>query len=238
MEESIKNLENSISTQYLNEFQNKLNEVLSFCESPIEKLMLLQLYNYFQKYCEYKDVNDYEVEFLLDSLDFFDPLYTMDNLQYFRKKSKDKKYRTDTISKDKVKYFGFKVYSFAGEGTALSDLNASTKSIRRVFEIYPQYDVFIENKNYRVDIVIILKRVEFFTNEIVETKKIAIECDGYDYHVGSQKFREDRIRERALRSEGFKEVLRYSGSEIYSINDNLTKTHYVFEEIIRTFMVS
>jgi len=51
-------------------------------------------------------------------------------------------------------------------------------------------------------------------NEGVETrKKVAIECDGYDFHSTPQQFNKDRERQRLLSSNDWI-VLNYSGSQI------------------------
>ena len=43
---------------------------------------------------------------------------------------------------------------------------------------------------------------------------IVVECDGYDYHSGKEKFTTDRKRDRVLKASGY-DVLRFSGSEIF-----------------------
>lgn len=44
--------------------------------------------------------------------------------------------------------------------------------------------------------------------------KIIVECDGFAYHSDKNKFKSDRQRDRALKSQGY-DVLRFSGSEIF-----------------------
>jgi hypothetical protein len=44
---------------------------------------------------------------------------------------------------------------------------------------------------------------------------VIVECDGYQYHSGRDKFQSDRQRDRALQARGY-EVLRFSGSEIHA----------------------
>jgi hypothetical protein len=43
--------------------------------------------------------------------------------------------------------------------------------------------------------------------------RVLIECDGYQFHSGRDKFKSDRTRDRELMEQGYR-VLRYSGSEI------------------------
>ena len=54
MEDKIRKLETSIVNTYVEDFKFKLDVVVSMGESPIEKLMILQLFNYFQK-CTYSN---------------------------------------------------------------------------------------------------------------------------------------------------------------------------------------
>jgi hypothetical protein len=45
--EKINSLKKSLINHHLNSFEYKLNEVLSICESEIEKLFFLELFNSF-----------------------------------------------------------------------------------------------------------------------------------------------------------------------------------------------
>jgi hypothetical protein len=105
--------------------------------------------------------------------------------------------------------------------------------IFRDIEIRPQYYEVVDQNHYRIDIAFILKRRDWYNdNKIIEEKKIAIECDGYDYHSSPNQKKEDDKRARKLKRNGWREILRYSGSEIYEINSSLEKTHYNFEEMM------
>ena len=103
------------------------------------------------------------------------------------------------------------------------------------FIIYPQFEAEIDNTNFKIDIAVILVRKDFFEN-IIETRKIALECDGYDYHSSALQKKNDDIRTRKLKINGWKEVFRYSGSEIYGISD-ISEVHSKFEEIISMLMI-
>lgn len=48
----VETLKKEITDNIVNEFNLQIDEVLSMCESEIEKLMLLHLYRYFQKFRE------------------------------------------------------------------------------------------------------------------------------------------------------------------------------------------
>ena len=53
--DKVNKLEKSIIDTHLIDFKFKLSEVISMGESPIEKLMMLQLFNYFQKFDKKKN---------------------------------------------------------------------------------------------------------------------------------------------------------------------------------------
>ena len=54
----------------------------------------------------------------------------------------------------------------------------------------------------------------FINDELKKEVKIAIECDGHDFHSSKEQIRKDSMRTRKLMSQGWR-VIRYSGSEIY-----------------------
>lgn len=68
-------------------------------------------------------------------------------------------------------------------------------------------DVRVEGRTARPDLLIWVPSDESF--------RIIVECDGYQYHKEKVVFIHDRKRDRALKVKGY-EVLRYSGTEIYS----------------------
>ena len=53
--------------------------------------------------------------------------------------------------------------------------------------------------------------------------KIAIYCDGYEYHSGRDSFQKDRQQSRELQLQGWS-VLRFSGSEILNDTDSVVFT--------------
>ena len=215
----IETLKTSIFNEYVSHFDAKLSDVLSFCESPIETLFLVQYINFFMK--SFK--GDYFIPF--NGIEFKE-----ERLANINKKRNEKikkyNYRFDGVD-GYTKYFGFKIqlgFTSSGSNHYYSEM-----------EFYPQYEVEINNKIYRIDIAVIYITKAYFTDEIIGTRKIAIECDGFDYHNDPVKFREDKIRERHLKSLGWIEVLRYSGSEIFHIGDDLKKTQYNYEEMMTIF---
>lgn len=235
MDSILKKLKEGIIETHISDFKFKLDEVISMGESPIEKLMLLQLFNYFQKYGK-KGINDdfsnfYNLEFIEEEIclwDIDEPL-TINEKALLEDKIKRFNYRFNIDNGMYYKFVGFKCNINKCEWTSINSEGFVTKEI----VVMPQYYETIDQNNYRIDIAFILNRRDWFENDkIIDVKKVAIECDGYDYHSSPNQKREDDIRTRKLKKGGWREVLRYSGSEIFRINDNLELTHYNFEEIM------
>lgn len=235
MDQKIKNLKEGIFETHLNEFKFKLNEVISMGESPIEKLMLLQLFNYFQKYGKVDNDTDEshftDIKFIEEEICLWDIDESLSNSE--KKSLEDKIERFNYRYKNGMYYknIGFKCTINSSEGISIDSTDNGI--IFRDIEVRPQFYETIDQNTYRIDIAFILKRRDWFNNnELIDIKKIAIECDGYDYHSSPEQKREDDIRARKLKRSGWKDILRYSGSEINKINDNLEHIHYNFEEIM------
>jgi very-short-patch-repair endonuclease len=63
---------------------------------------------------------------------------------------------------------------------------------------------------------------------LVETVKIAIECDGFEFHSSKESLIRDTIRTRKLTLNKWI-VYRFTGTEIHNMNDD--KIFKFFEEI-------
>ncbi len=91
-------------------------------------------------------------------------------------------------------------------------------------------DILLDGKCIRPDVLI------WVPSE--PTVKIIIECDGFDFHSSKSAFINDRARDRLLLSHGFK-VLRFSGSEI--VNDPVGAAgelyRYLLSEEFKPFVV-
>ncbi|MBN2894046.1 MAG: hypothetical protein JXL97_19405 [Bacteroidales bacterium] len=228
-------LKNEISKNIINEFDLQLNEVLSVCESEIEKLMLLHLYLYFQKFRENEFwSNKYlRLEFIEDEIILVDDP-DISSFEMQKMEERVKKYNYRKFKYGFHKYIGFKVKENNSEPFTLNETKSNSPLIDelvfREFEVRPQYPFIIDDSiEYRLDIAIILNR-KTHNGKILESKKVALECDGYDYHSSPQQKRNDDIRTRKLKKSGWKEVLRYSGTELYNLNRQ--EVHSLFEEIV------
>lgn len=220
IDNKIKRLQSKIQQDLLSEFNFKMGEVLSFCESPIEQIFILHLFNYFFNDNRVVDwIKTFKVDFIEDSIFLQDYKDETDKLNL---KNVIKKYNYRKTNSCYLKYIGFKV------SNTYSNSNFKGKSTFQEFEIYPQYTTNIDGTKYRIDIAIFLN-IKDYDNIIIETRKIAIECDGYDYHSTPSQKRNDDVRSRKLKSNGWREIFRYSGSELFDLNDE--KINLVIEEI-------
>lgn len=219
IDSKIKSLQSKIQQDLLSDFNLKMGEVLSFCESPIEQIFILHLYNYFLNYNGDVDwIKTFTVDFIEDSI--FLQSYD-DETDKLNLKNQIKKYKYRETNSCYLKYIGFKA------SNTFSNRDFNNKSTFQEFEIRPQYTSDIDGTKYRIDIVILLNIKD--DDKIIETRKIAIECDGYDYHSTPSQKKNDDIRSRKLKSNGWREVFRYSGSELFDLNDD--KIHSILKEI-------
>ncbi len=234
----VETLKKEITDNIVNKFNLQIDEVLSMCESEIEKLMLLHLFRYFQKFREdgYCIDKYYKLEFIDDEIILGDPdISAFENLKL---KEKVRKYNYRDESYHFLKNIGFKVRNSFFEGLSLDSKSNSPlvdELVSREFEVIPQYPVTVDGIDYRLDIAIILNR-KTFDGKIIESKKVALECDGYDYHSSPEQKRNDDIRTRKLKKSGWKEVLRYSGKELHSLK-SIKEVHSLFEEIIEILLI-
>lgn len=81
----------------------------------------------------------------------------------------------------------------------------------------PQYQAYDSEHKYRID----------FTIKTSNGPRIAIECDGLQFHAHPTTYKRDRIRDRYLQSNGFY-VMRFSSNEIFN---NLDKCLLEIDEM-------
>lgn len=80
------------------------------------------------------------------------------------------------------------------------------KKNREEYILFPQQEIEIDNKLYRVDFMLI---------NYLNDKKIVIECDGYEYHSSKEQIVKDNQRQRDLENAGYI-VIRFLGTEIFN----------------------
>lgn len=203
----------------LSQYELNLRELLSISESPIESLMILKLFDFFGT-AAIKDINGKYLESKFTEIEFIEECF-----EYFEKQSDESvsnkidKYRYRFDGCEYCKVIGLRTSFASSEPILVETLLSSTKHelIFREIEIYPQKVIEVNNEIYRTDIAMVLHRKDF-NNKTVETKRLAIECDGHKYHSTPEQIENDNIRQRKLKASGW-DVVRYSGREIHNIND-------------------
>ena len=233
-------LKNEIANNIIGKFNLQIDEVLSICESEIERLMLLHLYRYFQKFRKSGDwfSKYYELGFIEDEIVLGDP--DVSPFENMKLQKRIEKYNYRHVKRVFLKNIGFKVMDSSSESISVETLSKSGSPliddiVILEFEVRPQYRTTIDEVEYRVDIAIILNRKNL-DGKIIESKKVALECDGYDYHSSPDQKMNDDIRTRKLKKSGWKEVLRYSGRELFRLN-SINELDSLFDEIVDVLYV-
>lgn len=182
--DKIKHIHNEI----LNEFKRRNDTLLSVCESPIEKLFLLHVIQYFYD----QSVETVKFSYIVEDVE---PVVNPKNSK-------------ENILPKKVNFME------KGGCFFLFLKGLQVENLQITYQILPQYSLSISDKNYRLDFAILIG--EKTNVGLISRKKYAIECDGYAYHSTQPQITSDNKRMRRLIKEGWI-VLRYSGSEIYNI---------------------
>jgi hypothetical protein len=239
-DKKIEILKNEIASHILKEFNWQIDEILSICHSETQKLMILHLYNYFLKF---KENHSWSNRYY--GIEFFDEEICLDDFEVTKEENNRRINRVAKYNHRSVghgiyhKFVGFRVKDDLSEGFSLELGNTEIPGgeiASREFEICPQYSVMVDEKEYLLDIAIIMYRKRFLDGEIIETRKIALEFYGYDYLFSPEQNMNDNIRMRKLKKSGWKEVLRYSDIELKKLKSQ-EEIHNLFTEIIEVLYV-
>ena len=107
--------------------------------------------------------------------------------------------------------------------------NATFDKLYRMFDVFaimPQVKIKTagrEEKEYRADFLISAH------NQNGNSFNFIVECDGFEHHSTKEKFKNDRIRDRHLLSEGYI-TIRLSGSEI--LKDSEACAYEIYRTIL------
>jgi len=206
---------------------NYIKEYLKLCETEIEKIFLVNLFQYFFE--EKFSLETYHYEYLepdFIAFDDFHPYFEYENEHTYHchlagivmTERKDKSVLTLKLDKETNQIVP----------TNLPNESEWTKEITlKKYTFIPQYKLMVDENNYRLDFALIYEK--FINDELIKEVKIAIECDGHDFHSSKEQIRKDSIRSRKLMSNGWR-VIRYSGSEIYQ-NANRSEIRSAISEI-------
>ncbi|MFN4082853.1 MAG: hypothetical protein ACK4K9_04415 [Bacteroidia bacterium] len=107
-----------------------------------------------------------------------------------------------------IEIYGTEVYKF------LNNNLDKCEKLQLFMSVYPQYKINIQGNNYYLDFGIFVRDVY----ETMPPLKIAIECDGHEYHSTKESIKRDNIRMRNITSKGWS-FIRFSGSEINNFNN-------------------
>ncbi len=137
----------------------------------------------------------------------------------------------DSVEDDKYYPDGLKWYE-------PNNIRARRAIERHLIELYPQFEIKDENSilKYRLDFAIFYPR----TDESGDKIKIAIECDGHDFHEKTkEQAQQDKEKDKFLQSKGWL-IAKFTGLEIYQKDlyeliqeiDNLalSKDYELFQE--------
>lgn len=224
MSSLLQNLIQKTVSDITKDFESKISEVLSNCDSPIEKVFLIMLLN---KALTLVDASNFE--FGLD-----DDTPDDDYITNVSKKRTELHWAKYTFPHEayggvwNYRYSSFKIplpYAIP----LLGEAERKRTQIGRELIITPQY-MCSDDGIYFIDIGIVLESKYDFEPITVSDKKIAIECDGHEYHSSKEQITKDNIRARKLTRAGWS-VLRFSGSEIYEDSQNELRS--LVEEVFK-----
>ncbi|MGB4843025.1 MAG: hypothetical protein WBP16_01030, partial [Ferruginibacter sp.] len=164
-----------------------LDWILKVCESEIEKQFLLIIFDnlirdkfIFQpetsfggKKHGYKDWRIIDFDFVYDIVEYIfnEPNFKTEYLNHGYK----------IVGADLIRPKGIK----------FKDENIYFNDIYTYYELIPQHNVSYK-KNYRLDFAIIASHYE--NNQLKKTTKVAIECDGFEFHYTKEQQKKDNLR--------------------------------------------
>lgn len=199
------------------------NDLLSLAESPIEKIFLLYVLNFIENAI----------------MDEFYSRISISGYSYIKNVDFESQFMGDKAIGLQLTSAGTGARVNYPNGIPMSDgtfKEVSNNSLRRKvstidsdkndnfsyiqhLSFYPQYEVQLKEKNYRLDFAFLI--YESIEHKSTLVKKIGVECDGYDYHSSPSQFKRDRERGRLLQNNDWT-IIRYSGSDI---NQRLFKNY-------------
>lgn len=108
--------------------------------------------------------------------------------------------------------------------------NPNVGTLVQKLQVIPQYKVQIENDHFRLDFAFLL--FENSNHDYQLIKKIAVECDGHEFHSDKKSFTKDRERYRKLALDNWI-LFPFSGSEIN--HNNSSSKEYYFNEFNKIY---
>lgn len=202
------------NTYIINNRIGKVNELIQkfieehtkLCESEIEKLFMINLIYYFfeEKFDYNKKSKSHEYLYFDD----FKPFYIFKGEENYEEYKYDERIdETGCL----CKIIGIIMTETRNEMKLDSNNEWVLTQITNDYAFIPQYKVKIDKVRYRIDIGLLFTMKNNF--KIIKEQKIAIECDGFEFHSTKEQIINDSKRTRELMKIGWK-TIRYAGSEI------------------------
>lgn len=195
----------------LNEFRTFMDDLLSICESEIERQFLL----FFIKYI-FKDIyslTPFSPTGFMDK-DSFDEWCITSIKRIWEEVDRSK------LSQEEINEYLDKGYNFH-ELSLVKTIGIEFKDEHffdncfTIYKIIPQFKVDLK-RSLRLDFA--LFAFHHGDDGNVTESKIAIECDGFEYHSTKDQLTNDNQKNRILQFDNWK-IYRMSGSEIFTTNN-------------------
>lgn len=207
--------------------ESAIRSLLRLTESPIERRFLLEFLKFLEKSLIVKNAIDLNT---IDGYAYIMECADESGLSFTDKIIGLSISHTSSWYSSEVKSIDYiKVHQSRPTKRKIERIEAKPNHfiIKQRLDLYPQYPIQIKNKSYRLDFAFLLNEENNEGSEI--RKKIAIECDGYEYHSSPSQFNKDRERTRNLQSDDWN-VFQYSGSDL---NNSIDYT----EEFTRLYSI-
>jgi very-short-patch-repair endonuclease len=192
-----------------------INDLITLTESPIEKIFLLCILNFVEESIKNEFISRIGIN----------------GYSYINNAKPENDYHDNSVVGLKLISVGTGVSVNYPNGIPMADGSFSKTSnnpLRRKATIqrsessnhfsyiqellfFPQYQVQVNKRDFRIDFAFLL--YESINHESKLMKKLAVECDGYNYHSSHTHFKRDRERARLLQKDDWT-IIRYSGSDI------------------------
>lgn len=217
-------MQDRIINEILTLKRKNLNELLALTESPIEKLFFAHILRYLEKsliFNELKsnrpDINGFSYLTKSDYhdissfgkiiglvVDYSTTGFNIDLPNEIKVRNQKGEIELIDIKPKNKNPQSRNVYH-------LESTDGQEFTVMQKLHIIPQYVTLINENNYRLDFAFLLYENVNHIQTLV--KKIAVECDGYEYHSGKEQFKKDRERQRNLSYDNWT-IIHFSGSEI------------------------
>lgn len=224
-------MSNKIVNQILSVKERQIRKLLSLTESPIEEIFLAYLIKYVEESLStVLKFNIQGMSYLMD-VDVDEDAFTVDeSIAGITLVNAHTVYNL-RVSPSEGRHFKMEKNDYTERDPKfLIDCGYDgRKTIMQILEIIPQYKVFVDGRNYRLDFAFML--YENYRHQKDLVKKVAIECDGHEYHSDKKVFTRDRERYRKLLSKNWV-IFPFSGCEI-----NNNSSDYYYKEFDKIFRV-